>query len=91
MRHIMKKTTPLDQFDRFSKEFVPRIDACMTRFFKEKISAAGQAEIREMYEMLQEYCSREGKRSGRSSFSRPIRILAASRATRSSGWHRCLN
>lgn len=67
----MKKTARLDRFGRFSKEFIPRIDACMNRFFKEKIRAAGRAQIRGMYEMLQEYCSREGKRI------RPLVLLAS--------------
>jgi len=61
-RQFMQKSSPRDRFRRFSSRYTARIDACMNEFFNGKIRDARLPMIREMFEMLQEYCSREGKR-----------------------------
>ncbi len=58
----MQKSSSRERFRRFSGRYAPRIDACINQFFDEKIRDAKLPMVREMYELLSEYCSRDGKR-----------------------------
>jgi geranylgeranyl diphosphate synthase, type I len=58
----MQKSSPHERFRRFSRRYAPRIDAGINSFFEGKIRSAKLPMIREMYEILLEYCARDGKR-----------------------------
>jgi geranylgeranyl diphosphate synthase, type I len=58
-------------FDRFQKSYAPRIDASIRSFFRKKRGAAHLEFMRDIYDDLQEYCLRDGKRI------RPLVLLAS--------------
>ena len=59
---MKRSPSPSSHFRTFSGKYIPRIDAAINDFFKEKILDAELPVICEMYALLREYCSREGKR-----------------------------
>ncbi len=65
------KQTGSALFARFGAENIPRIDASIAGFMEKKRNNAGQPFMCEMYEMLQEYVMRDGKRL------RPLVLLAS--------------
>jgi geranylgeranyl diphosphate synthase type I len=71
MNAMKRSPSPSSSFLAFSKKYIPRIDASMRGFFKEKILDAKLPIIREMYALMSEYCLREGKRV------RPLVMLLA--------------
>jgi geranylgeranyl diphosphate synthase, type I len=58
-------------FEEFSKLFIPRVDGFIEGYYREKIKSSPLKFVTDMYEMLKEYCTREGKRV------RPMVLLAA--------------
>lgn len=60
-----------EPFRDFSKRFVPLVDRFMKDFFDRKKKEATHAFMKDMYSMLREYCTREGKRV------RPIVLINA--------------
>lgn len=71
MNAMKRPPSPSSLFRTFSGKYIPRIDASMRGFFKEKILDAKLPVIREMYALLSEYCTRKGKRV------RPLVMLLA--------------
>ncbi len=57
-----RNPTPRDRFKAFSKEYIPLIDSSMHGFLQVKKKDAQLPVISDMYELLEEYCCREGKR-----------------------------
>lgn len=55
-------TTALDQYNAFSKTYAPRVETVMSEYFDGRIRGASMPMVKQMFQDLREYCSRDGKR-----------------------------
>ncbi len=70
MKEFRLKEIP-GSFEEFSEIFIPEVDNFIKSYYREKGENSGSEYIAGMYAMLEEYCSRPGKRI------RPVVLLAA--------------
>lgn len=70
MREFRLKDNP-GSFEEFTKLFIPEVDSFIESYYRKKIKSSGIQFITDMYAMLKEYCTREGKRV------RPMVLLGA--------------
>ncbi len=70
MKEFRLKEIPAS-FEEFSGIFIPEVDKFIMDYYRKKIKKSGIGFIADMYKMLKEYCTREGKRI------RPMVLLSA--------------